>query len=425
LGVATFAYFVAVIQRSSMGVAALEARDKFDVNAATLSALGVAQLVVYAAMQIPVGMLLDRFGSRVNLTFGALVMFLGQLVVSASEDFSLAVAGRMLVGFGDAFTFIALVRVVNVWFAGTKASLLQQLAANVGQIGQVLSAISFHGLLQAVGWAPAFAYASFGSLLAALLALTFVFEKRTSAWSARPSNTLEKMLKNLSDPAVWTGFWVHFTLQSSGSSFILLWGYPFLVSAEGLDAGQASGIMTAFVFIGFLVGPIVGSLGGRFPYRRSNLVITMAGAIILAWIVLIAPGSPSPYWLLLACVLVIAAGGPASMLAFDYIRSFVPYERASSASGLVNMGGFVAAFSLMYLVGIGLDSAVKLGHAETAFSLSAFRVGFAAEILVTLAGLVCFVVSRNRLRIKLFKEKGIQIRPLAVVLIEKLSSIFK
>lgn len=406
-----------------MGVAALDARDKFDVNAATLSALGVAQLVIYAAMQIPVGMLLDRFGSKVNLAFGAVVMFFGQLVVSTSDDFAFAVAGRMLVGFGDAFTFIALVRVVNVWFKGTKASLLQQLAANLGQIGQVLSATSFHALLEAVGWGPAFAYASFGSLLAAILVLAFVFEKQKNDTTAHGTKIRQKVSQNVRDPAVWTGFWVHFTLQSSGSSFILLWGFPFLVSAQGLPAAQASAILTAFVFIGFLVGPIFGSLGGRYPYRRSNLVITMAGAIILAWIVLIAPGSASPFWLLLACVLVIASGGPASMMAFDYIRSFVPSERASSASGLVNMGGFVAAFSLMFLVGSGLDAAVRLGFAESVFSLNAFRFGLVAEILVTVGGLVCFVVSRNRLRTKLFNEQGIQIRPLRVVLFEKLSSI--
>ncbi len=425
LGVATFAYFVAVIQRSSMGVAALDARDRFDVNAATLSALGVAQLVVYAAMQIPVGMLLDRFGSKVNLAFGAGVMFLGQLVVSTSGEFAFAVAGRMLVGFGDAFTFIALVRVVNIWFKGTKASLLQQLAANVGQLGQVLSAMSFHAVLEAVGWGPAFAYISFGSLLAAFLVLAFVSEKQQGVSAVPSSKLIHKVRQNLRDPAVWSGFWVHFTLQSSGSSFILLWGFPFLVSAQGLPASQASSILTAFVFIGFLVGPIFGSLGGRYPYRRSNLVITMAGAIVFAWTVLISYAGPSPYWLLLACVLVIAAGGPASMMAFDYIRSFVPSDRASSASGFVNMGGFVAAFSLMFLVGFGLDAAVRLGVARSAFSIDAFRLGFIAEILVTIGGLVCFVLSRNRLRTRLFNEQGIQIRPLRVVLIEKMSSIFR
>lgn len=113
------------------------------------------------------------------------------------------------------------------------------------------------------------------------------------------------------------------------------------------------------------------------------------------------------------------------MMAFDYIRSFVPSDRASSASGLVNMGGFVAAFSLMFLVGFGLDAAVRLGVARSAFSIDAFRLGFIAEILVTIGGLVCFVLSRNRLRTRLFNEQGIQIRPLRVVLIEKMSSIFR
>lgn len=421
---ATVAYFVAVVQRSSMGVAALDAKDRFEVNAATLSALGVAQLVVYAAMQIPVGMLLDRFGSRANLAFGAVVMFAGQVVVSGSEDFAIAVMGRMLVGFGDAFTFIALVRLVSVWFRGTKASLLQQIAANVGQLGQVLSAVSFHSALATFGWRPAFGFIAFCSLATALLVLAFVSEKEKQS-AHNSGGYLRMLVANLRDPAVWTGFWVHFALQSSGSSFILFWGFPFMVSAQELSNDQASGILTAFVFVGFLVGPIFGTLGGRYPYRRSNLVIGMGTLILIAWSLLVLPTTTSPYWMILLCVLIIAAGGPASMMAFDYVRTFVPAERASSASGLVNMGGFVAAFSLMFLVGSGLDLSVTMNIASTAFSLEAFRFAFLSELFVTTAGLVMFFLNRNRLRMRLFIEQGIKIRPLRVALVERLSSFLR
>ena len=137
------AYLMTVTNRSSMGVASLLASERFDVAATSLSTLAVAQLVVYAVMQIPVGILLDRFGSKSMLVFGTLVMTLGQYLVSISEQLGLAVVGRMFVGLGDAFVFISVIRLVNGWFVGARATRIQQLVTNTGQLGQAVSAIPF------------------------------------------------------------------------------------------------------------------------------------------------------------------------------------------------------------------------------------------------------------------------------------------
>lgn len=420
----TITYLIAVAQRSSLGVAAIEASSRFEVNAATLSSLGVVQLAVYAAMQVPVGVFLDRYGAKNSLVLGALVMFSGQAIVAFSVDFGFAVAGRMLVGFGDAFTFIALIRVVNSWFSDTRASLFQQLAANVGQLGQVLSAIPFHFLLKQIGWTPAFALLASLSLLACLLGIGFTSEGVIHQKKINLAESLAQVRTNLRDPATRVGFWVHFTLQSTGSSFILLWGYPFLVRAEGLAPESASLILTSFVFIGFIVGPIFGTLGGRFPNRRSNLVIAGTALILAAWSVLIASSEPLPFWALLALVLIIATGGPASMMAFDYSRRFVPTHRMGSANGIINMGGFVAAFVLMFLVGIGLDASLELNIASQQFSLAGFRFAFMAEIILISIGLVCFMLAASKLRSELHSKEGIYIRPLAVALKERARPFF-
>lgn len=397
--VVTLTYLVAVSQRSSLGVAAIEAAHRFEVNAATLSALGVVQLAVYALMQVPVGVLLDKFGAKASLVFGALVMFCGQLIVAFGSTFDIAVVGRMLVGFGDAFTFIALIRIINSWFSGTRASLYQQLSANLGQLGQVLSAIPFHFLLQSVGWTPAFATLATLSLLVCLLSLAFISEGITHHRGALTfRSALRQIAVNLKDPATQMAFWVHFTLQSSGSSFILLWGFPFLVKAQHLPPEQASFLLTSFVFIGFIAGPIIVTLGGKHPDKRSNLVFGIAALILGAWIYVVTCPQNSPFWVLLIFVLVIAIGGPASMMAFDYSRRYVPMARIGSANGIINMGGFIAAFSLMFLVGLGLDASLTLGISKTAYSLDSFRFAFIAEIIVTTIGLLAFATAGTRLK---------------------------
>src|SRR5881275_148747 len=126
-GLAVAAYTVAVFNRASLGVASLQAQHRFHASAGELSTFAVLQLAVYAAMQIPVGVVLDRFGTRRLVVAGALVMAAGQLLLGMSHTVPLAIAARVLVGMGDAMTFISVLRLVGLWFAARQAPVITQL----------------------------------------------------------------------------------------------------------------------------------------------------------------------------------------------------------------------------------------------------------------------------------------------------------
>jgi MFS family permease len=117
-GVAVLAYVLAVVQRSSLGVSGVDAQDRFAVSAAVLSTLAVVQIAVYAGLQIPVGIALDRVGPRRLVLLGAALLVVGQAVVAVSPTIGPAIAGRVLVGAGDAMTFISVIRLVPMWFSG-------------------------------------------------------------------------------------------------------------------------------------------------------------------------------------------------------------------------------------------------------------------------------------------------------------------
>ncbi|MET0887091.1 MAG: MFS transporter, partial [Mycetocola sp.] len=104
--VGVLAYIAAVMQRSTLGVAGVSAVERFDATASALSTLAVLQLVVYAAMQVPVGVLIDRLGPRVLITAGLSLLIAGQVVLAYSPSISVAVLGRILVGAGDAAIFV-------------------------------------------------------------------------------------------------------------------------------------------------------------------------------------------------------------------------------------------------------------------------------------------------------------------------------
>jgi MFS family permease len=398
LGSAVFAYFVSVIERSSMGVASLAAATRFDTGAAALSSLAAAQLAIYAAMQIPAGMALDRFGARKLIVFGSLLTGIGNLIVALSEQLPLAVFGRMIVGFGDAFVFISMIRLINGWVSGPRATRFTQFFANLGQLGQIFSAIPFAYLLGTAGWAPAFGIAASLAFVAAAMALLAIRDEPAAIrTSGSIVGALRQFHENIADPHTRKAFWVHFTLQSSGSVFILLWGYSFLVQAERVAKELASVLLSSFVLVGFVVGPILSLLCIRFPARRNRLVTAVFGVIASAWLlVLLTPGR-NPLWQIVFLVLAVGIGGPASMAAFDYSRTSIPKDRLGSSNGIINSGGFVSTFVCMFLIGAVLDLVKVSGllGSTDLYSLEAFKLAFPVQLVVMSFGILMFYRERR------------------------------
>ncbi|NKY08541.1 MFS transporter, partial [Cellulomonas hominis] len=162
------------MNRSSFGVATLEVTERFGVSSALLASMAVAQLVVYALLQVPVGVLLDRYGPRALVATGALGMAVGQTVLALAPSAGFVLAGRVLVGAGDALTFVSVVRLVPAWFAVRRVPLMTQLTGSIGQLGQLLSALPVVALLHAAGWRATFLSVAAAGLVAAIAVLAVV-----------------------------------------------------------------------------------------------------------------------------------------------------------------------------------------------------------------------------------------------------------
>ena len=413
-------YMAAVLQRSSLGVAAVEATARFEVAATVLSFLSVAQIVVYALLQIPVGIMIDRLGPRAPILIGAAVMALGQTLVGVTSDFGLAVLGRMLVGAGDAMTFTAGIRLIAMWFPASRAPVMTQVFAQVGQIGQVLSAFPFILLLHGAGWLPAFISAAALSVFGGLAVLVVTATAGTPPNPFHPhrmgfTQTLSHLLEALRRPGTQMGFWTHFTLQPSLTMFTLLWGFPYLTVAVGLSPTVATLLFIGTVVLSAIVGPILGILSARFPLRRSNITLGTIGAILACWIAVLAWPGPPPLWLLIVLIACMTVGGPGSMIGFDYARTYNPARSQGSANGVVNVGGFLACFVIMFFVGVLLDVLRDRGAADSVaalYSLDSFRIAFLAQFPVIGLGIAMVIRLRIRLRRQLKDEEGITIAPL-------------
>lgn len=420
-GVAVFAYMVAVLQRTSMGVAGVAATHRFDISASLLSTLAVVQLVVYAALQIPVGILLDRFGPRVLIAAGAVCMLAGQILLALAPSIGVAVIGRILVGAGDATTFISVVRLLSSWFRGRILPVLSQWTGNIGQLGQVLSAIPLAFALHSFGWTPAFLAAAGLSAVAVVLVILFLADGNDESDRVKQvPGALKRLRDALSRPGTQLGFWSHFTTQSSGTVFSLLWGFPLLTAGLGYSTSAASGLLTLIVATGFVAGPVLGLLTARFPLRRSNLVLGIVTLLGVVWTAtLLWPGTP-PVWLIVVLIVALGIGGPGSLIGFDFARSFNPLRNLGSANGVVNVGGFLASFVMMYVIGVVLDllnqARMAEGAASNLFAWDSFRIALCVQYLVVGTGVVFLLRARRRTRRRLHEDEGIQVAPLWVVL---------
>ena len=405
------AYLVGVMQRTSFGVAGLDAAVRFDAAPAVLSGFVVLQMLVYAGLQVPAGVLLDRFGAKRLVIVGALTMAAGQLVMALATGVPLAIVARVLVGTGDALTFISVLSVVAAWFPARRVPVMTQLTGLLGQLGQVLSAIPFAALLHGPGWTTAFVSAA-ALGVTVTIAVAAVLRNRPPGApapppAASPREVLDSLAQSWREPGTRLGLWTHMGTQFSGTVFALLWGVPYLVAGQGLTTGEASALLTLLVAVGIVAGPLFGEFTARHPLRRSWLVLAVIGTTVVMWTIVLLVPPPVPVWLLALLVTVLALGGPGSMIGFDYARTFNPGHRQGTAVGIVNVGGFFA--SLLVALGIG----IALG--PTGYTPAGFRVAWTVQYLVWAFALVGVLVARRRARRQLAAQ-GVVVPSLREVL---------
>ncbi len=395
--VALAVYVLAVFHRSSLGVAGIIAAERFDISATSLATFTVLQLVVYAAMQVPVGVLLDRFGSRAMLIWGLSLMTVGQLGFAFSESFAAAVTARAVLGAGDAMVFVSVIRLVTVWFLVRQAPMVTQLTGLSGQLGAIAAAGPLSYLLHAFGWTRAFALTSSVGvvLLVAVLALVKDSPYRRDEVVAIKLRALAQSVRTVwGNPGTRLGMWSHFTSQFSATVFALLWGYPFLVQGLGWSASGASKLLMAMTVWAVVSGLVLARLVARLPYYRSFIVIVVVVAMVVPWTaVLMWPGS-APTWLVVLMAFATASGGPAAMVGFDLARSFTPAQALGRANGLVNVGGFTASLLVMALIGVVLDLSSTGGMGS--YTLGDFKLAMAVQYPFWALGAVQVLRYRRR-----------------------------
>ncbi|WP_409179362.1 nitrate/nitrite transporter [Amycolatopsis sp. VS8301801F10] len=354
-------YLLAVFHRTSFGVAGLKAAERFGVGSAALGIFTVLQVGVYAAMQIPTGVLVDRYGPRRVLTAAVLILGSGQLLLGLADTYALGLVARGVLGLGDALTFVSVLRLVAAHFPAHRYALLASFTSCVGYIGNLIATVPLTLLLDGPGWTVTFLAVGAVTVLYSVPVALRVRDTPDGAPErkrepVRPAELGRQVKLAWRTPGTRLGFWVHFSTMFAPNVLTLLWGMPFLVQGEGLPAATASALLTVFVFGSMAGGPLLGAVIGRAPALRVPLVVGYLAGATLVWAVLLGWNGHVPVGVLIPAFAFLTLGGPASMIGFAVARDYNPLSRVGTATGVVNVGGFLATTVTALLIGILLEA---------------------------------------------------------------------
>ncbi|GAB3689625.1 MFS transporter [Saccharopolyspora tripterygii] len=369
-GVGALCYCAALFHRAGLGVAAPEALQRFDSGPGVLALFSALQLGVYLVLQIPAGLLADRLGPRKVITGGMVALALGSAVFALSGSIVGGIAGRMLIGFGDAFMFTNVLRLAAHWFPPHRYGKVAALTGLAGGLGQIVSTLPLSLSLHSLGWVPTFLGAA--ALTAALgLAAALIIRDRAVAGHDRaedPEPVSERIRHSLRVVVAQRGtqhsFWTHFVLMAQFVAITTLWGGPWLSSAQGHGQSEVGSLLLLSV-LGFVVGTwFAGQYVSGRPRRRERYTFGLSLVVVVVWAVMVGWPGVLPTPVLVVALLAVGVSGGAAMLAFDGARTANAEHRSGTATGVVNMGGFSAAVLIQLLVGgvlelvSGLDPAV-------------------------------------------------------------------
>lgn len=371
-------FFYAFVQRVAPSVMVDDLMRDFAVGGALLGNLSAFYYYSYAGSQIPVGVLIDRYGPRRLVTAAAALAGAGSLVFVMADGLWLASVGRLMIGLGCAFSFVGALNYAAMWFPPNRFATLGGWAQMMGVLGGILGQAPLGYLVEQVGWRPAVAgLAVFGLALALATGLVLRDKPRPAAPAATGKRSLLTGLRRAAATGqVWLAAGFGMAMTGSMLAFGGLWGVPYVEQAYGLPKAEAAALVS-ILFVGWGIGaPLWGVLSDRWSRRRPFMVF---GGVLATAGIAVAVYLPGLTTVSLAAVLFAQGLGSSSMvLCFAVARENTPAWSAGVTLGIVN--GFVVGSGAVlqplvgWLLDLGWDGTLVAG--ARIYSLAAYEGAF-------------------------------------------------
>ena len=391
LGCTFFAY--AFVQRVAPSVMVDELMRDFAVGGALLGNLSAFYFYTYAGIQIPVGIMMDRFGPRRLLTFTLLLCVVGSALFAYSETVASASLARAIIGGSVAFGYVGTMTIAAQQFTPQRFALCVGILQAVGMAGAVLGQAPYRVLVDATGWREALLWTGGAALILAFA--IWVTVRDGERHMGGPTRVLDGIRFALRNRQTWLNAVIGMSLTAPMLAFAGLWAVPYLTTIYEVPTREA-GALASMLFIGWgIAAPLVGGLSDRIGRRKpliiGGVLMSMTGLIVIGF----APGLSVS--MLYAVFLVTGAGGATMILTFALCRETTPLWARGAALGVVN--GAVTGSGALFqpMLGWVLDNyweGVEVAGARI-YSADGYQAAILVLVVTNGIGLLAALVVRE------------------------------
>jgi len=398
-------FLIAFYQRVAPAVLTRELSLDFDLSAAALGNLSAFYFYSYVAVQIPTGLLADRWGPRKVLTLGAALTALGTLIFAWAPSVAWANAGRLFIGAAGGVAFVSMLKLASHWMPARRFAFVSGVAICVGVLGATLAGAPLRVAVDVFGWRSVMVASAVATAAVAIAIWLVVRDDPVERGyeSFYPVEEREadvaSMASHLREVLGYRNAYLMLFIPGAFSGILLtfagLWGVPFLVSQYGFTIREAAGMCSAMLIAWSLssvaYGPLSERIGRRKPLFMGGLVVTL----ILWSIVVFVPGLSRPT--LVALLIGVSVFAGVFIINFAFAKESVPARLGGTVSGVANMGVMLGGMLMQPLVGFMLDSHWGGNTADgvRVYDFPAWQWGFSLMIAWGIVSLILLALTRE------------------------------
>lgn len=356
-GLAAAFFFCEYFARVAPGVMVPDLMKDFKVNALALGSLSAFFYYSYVSMQVPVGILVDRYGPHRLLTISTFIFGLGCVLFGVANNVYVAQAGRFLMGLSGAFAFVGSLKLAAVWFPASRFGLLAGLTQALGMLGASVGEAPMSISVAAIGWRSTMLVIA-GIFVILAIAIGLIVRDRPAGLPADKNslttgrNILAGLKVVLSNSQSWFNALYAGLVYAPTAAFAELWGVSFLVRTHNLDHHLAA-LGVGLIFIGWGVGgPLVGWWSDVIMRRKPIMLFSAATGLVIISLILYAP-LPQP--LLFGLLFIYGISNTGVATAYAVSTEINTRAVAGTSLAFANMASVIVGAAFQPIIGAFLE----------------------------------------------------------------------
>ena len=369
------AYFIVYFHRTSTAVMAQELSADFGLTPMALGLFGSMYFYAYAMVQLPAGILADRWGARKTISIFVLLAGMGAALFAFSANFHIALIGRFIVGLGVGFVYVPAVRLMSDWFRKNEFGTYSGLLVAIGNAGSLASAVPLVLLMGVIGWRNSMLAVGIVSMMVAMVIYAVVRNKpKDLGWpslnevqgeddTAESSNygilaSLKPIIKNYN---IWTIIVTMSAMQGSLMGFQGLWAGPYLANVMEMSSTSA-GSYLMLVAVGMIVGaPTAGLISDRVMHSRKKVVLIGLTGFIIIWCYLVFMTGSLTLAMLRVILFLFGFFAGFSVILYANCKENIDPQSVGTGVGFLNVFVFLVGALYQQIMGIIINGYEKVG----------------------------------------------------------------